>query len=520
MGDAIREQVKTYRDVDVSNNKPTGKARVWVNTASNDTESQDILLPQVDDNNVSEENTWSSKKVDNMFGAFMATRNTAELIEDCYVSSASHKRLEGSNSYHNLADDITLHAGETIYVECTATKDVAVIARKITYDSSIGYEPLVESNDSSYYLYTAKTDMIVCISASYKWDGVYYISNNTNSETELLRRISGIKVVDCSDTIVYDAYISSTGNKNQNTNSYHNLVDDITLHAGETIYVECTATKDVAVIARKYNNNYIPILISEGGDQSVYTFTAPDDMLISISARYKWNNVYCVIPRIKNDYVLDITPSLSMFENFGVVGDSYASGEVAINGYIDYYNVSWGQIIARMCGNKCTNFSAGGLTTRSWLTSPKGKSLLQSSDAQQLYILALGINDYYHLGESYLGTPDDMISKADTFYGNYATIIELIQAKAPNSKIVISTTSSTAAVSSKFNTAIINIANAYKIPCIRQDRDVFFKSNFYCNHMVNGHPVAVVYSAMAKALKRLIETAMMDNLDYFTDFTK
>ena len=391
--------VKTYRDVDVSNSKPTGKARVWVNTASNDSESQDILLPQVDDNNVSDENTWSSKKIDSMFGTFIATRNAARLIEDCYVSSASHKRLEGSNSYHNLADDITLHAGETIYVECTATKDVAVIARK-------------------------------------------------------------------------------------------------------------------------YNNNYVPILISEGDDQSVYTFTAPDDMLISISAWYKWNNVYCVIPRIKNDYALDITPSLSMFENFGVVGDSYASGEVAINGYIDYYNVSWGQIIARMCGNKCTNFSAGGLTTRSWLTSPKGKSLLQSSDAQQLYILALGINDYYHLGESYLGTPDDMISKADTFYGNYATIIELIQAKTPNSKIVISTTSSTAAVSSKFNTAIINIANAYKIPCIRQDRDVFFKSSFYCNHMVNGHPVAVVYSAMAKALKRLIETAMMDNLDYFTDFTK
>ena len=68
LGDAIREQVKTYRDVDVSNNKPTGKARVWVNTASNDTESQDILLPQVDDNNVSEENTWSSKKVDSEIG--------------------------------------------------------------------------------------------------------------------------------------------------------------------------------------------------------------------------------------------------------------------------------------------------------------------------------------------------------------------------------------------------------------------------------------------------------------------
>ena len=75
-----------------------------------------------------------------------------------------------------------------------------------------------------------------------------------------------------------------------------------------------------------------------------------------------------------------------MFEKFGVIGDSFASGEVAINGYIDYYNVSWGQILARMSGNKCINFSSGGLSTRTWLTHEKGLNLLNSSEPQQLYI--------------------------------------------------------------------------------------------------------------------------------------
>ena len=207
-----------------------------------------------------------------------------------------------------------------------------------------------------------------------------------------------------------------------------------------------------------------------------------------------------------------------MFEKFGVIGDSYASGEVCINGYNDYYNVSWGQILARMTGTKCTNFSAGGLSTRSWLTSPHGLPLLNSSAPQQLYLLALGINDHYHLGESYLGTEADMDSKADTFYGNYAKIIEAVKAKSPKAKIIMITMASRTELPAKFNDAIIKIANKYQIPCIVQNGDPFFDSPFYRNNLVNGHPLAVVYSGMAKAFKRMIEKCMFDNFEYFKDY--
>ena len=81
LGDAIREQVKTYRDVDVSNSTPTNKARVWVNTSSNDTESQDILLPQVDDANISEENTWSGKKINEKVETIANKLNGEYLIQ-------------------------------------------------------------------------------------------------------------------------------------------------------------------------------------------------------------------------------------------------------------------------------------------------------------------------------------------------------------------------------------------------------------------------------------------------------
>ena len=173
-----------------------------------------------------------------------------------------------------------------------------------------------------------------------------------------------------------------------------------------------------------------------------------------------------------------------------------------------------------MTGSKCLNLSAGGLSTRTWLTSPKGLSLLKSSEAQQLYILALGINDYYALGESYLGVKADIESKTDTFYGNYARIIEEVKTKAPKAKIIISTIEGTSDVVEKFNQAIIDLANHYAIPYLIQNNDEFFKSSYYKDNMLQGHPVATVYSAMAKTFKRMIEKCMFDNFNYFKDYTK
>lgn len=59
----------------------------------------------------------------------------------------------------------------------------------------------------------------------------------------------------------------------------------------------------------------------------------------------------------------------------------------------DYYNLSWGQIIARKYGSECLNLSKGGLTTRTCLTDLKGLPEMLTSDTQQLYMCALGHND-------------------------------------------------------------------------------------------------------------------------------
>lgn len=223
--------------------------------------------------------------------------------------------------------------------------------------------------------------------------------------------------------------------------------------------------------------------------------------------------------------------SISMFQNFAVVGDSHASGSCYLpdnssgSGYKakTCYELSWGQNIARMNGISCVNLSAGGLTTRSWLTHDKGLSLMKSTEAQQLYFLTLGLNDSYVLGLDYLGSISDIKgnykNNPDSFYGNYARIIEQIQEYAPDAKLIMSTMADDNIDRHKaFNAAIIEIADHYNIPCIELYNDAFFGSDFYKNHMVYGHPTAPVYAGMAKAIMRLYDKCVQDNIGYFMDY--
>lgn len=215
-----------------------------------------------------------------------------------------------------------------------------------------------------------------------------------------------------------------------------------------------------------------------------------------------------------------IKPSISLFQNIGIIGDSYASGELYVDStYTDHYDISWGQILARKNGIKAINFSKGGLTTRDWLADDHGLSLINSSDPQDLYIIALGINDYQKLGDSYLGAENDVNTGANTFYGNYGKIISAIRAKAPQAKIVLSTMSyDTQGTAHNYNEAIKTLAQHFGLPVIEQNNDPLFTSDLYLNHMVGGHPTAPVYAAMANAFQRLIEKSMIDNLDYFMTY--
>lgn len=215
-------------------------------------------------------------------------------------------------------------------------------------------------------------------------------------------------------------------------------------------------------------------------------------------------------------------PSLAMFGKFAIVGDSYASGSLAKNDGSTFAggqdNLQWPVMMARKWGTQMLHLAEPGLSTRTWLTSDNGLKKLNDSDSQDIYYLCLGINDYYGLKKDYLGTEADMDSNADTFYGNYARIIKAIQVKSPKALMIMFGVANNEGDAALFADAQKKIADKFGIPFISEREDPFFTSNAYNGQMSGGHPQAPGYGAMALAMERLVQKAIVTNPDYFNRY--
>lgn len=215
-------------------------------------------------------------------------------------------------------------------------------------------------------------------------------------------------------------------------------------------------------------------------------------------------------------------PSLAMFGKFAIVGDSYASGSLAKNDGSTFVggqnNLQWPVMMARKWGTQMLHLAEGGLSTRTWLTSDNGLKKLNDSDPQDIYYLCLGINDYYGLKKNYLGTEADMDSNADTFYGNYARIIKAIQVKSPKALMIMFGVANNEGDAALFADAQKKIADKFGIPFISEREDPFFTSDAYNGQMSGGHPQAPGYGAMALAMERLVQKAIVINPDYFNRY--
>ena len=139
-----------------------------------------------------------------------------------------------------------------------------------------------------------------------------------------------------------------------------------------------------------------------------------------------------------------------IFRTIGVIGDSLASGEMAYSDsedestrhYIDMYDYSWIQYMARYCGNTAYNFSVGGMNTSMFRSKNDQYNDFVNPDKKcQAYFIALGHNDYNKSID--VGTIDDVKTdyntNAKTFYGNYDWIINEVKRIQPKAKIFLIT---------------------------------------------------------------------------------
>lgn len=217
-----------------------------------------------------------------------------------------------------------------------------------------------------------------------------------------------------------------------------------------------------------------------------------------------------------------------VFHKVGIIGDSLASGESASNEggstvYHDLYQFSWGQCMARDSGNTYYNFSKGGLTTRTWLTDANyGYALASQSDKLcDAYIIGLGQNDAGQkmtvgsTADIDFSNPDN---NADTFYGNYAKIIQKMRVLAPKAPIFVMTRP-TVPASNAYETAIRTMPtlfdNVYLLDMYKHVNAYYDANSIIRRCLRSGHYNAVGYQVMSKHIEEEISNVIKDNLDDF-----
>ncbi len=139
----------------------------------------------------------------------------------------------------------------------------------------------------------------------------------------------------------------------------------------------------------------------------------------------------------------------AIFRKIAVIGDSLSSGEFesldehGSRGYHDYFEHSWGQYLARMCGSVCYNFSRGGMSAKEYCEGfADNMRFWDAQYASPCYIIALGANDIIGQNQE-VGSLDDInedyTKNAKSFIGYYAQIIARYKKIQPRAKFFLMT---------------------------------------------------------------------------------
>ena len=139
----------------------------------------------------------------------------------------------------------------------------------------------------------------------------------------------------------------------------------------------------------------------------------------------------------------------AIFRRIACVGDSLSSGEFEVKHedgrtmWIDRFEHSWGQYIARMCGSTVYNFSRGGMTAKEYRREfANVMGYWQRDLAANAYIIALGVNDILNSPEPSYGDLSDICledyeENEWSFIGNYAYIIQRYKSIQPDAKFFL-----------------------------------------------------------------------------------
>lgn len=200
------------------------------------------------------------------------------------------------------------------------------------------------------------------------------------------------------------------------------------------------------------------------------------------------------------------TPNI--FKKVVCCGDSFTAGYIQIDPdqerVVDE-NYSWTHFMEHLTGNRYVNCGVSGANVLTWQTNSNGLPKAQTSGRAQAYLVGLLINDI-SLGERGvpLGTPADIGTTAETYYGGMSKIIRQLNAINPTAKIFVLTCPQ-AGDTHQYNEAIRTIVqtyqNTYPVHCldITKYPDIWDTPSFR-NDYINGHYTGLGYEQMAEGV--------------------
>lgn len=220
---------------------------------------------------------------------------------------------------------------------------------------------------------------------------------------------------------------------------------------------------------------------------------------------------------------------LSLFHTVGCIGDSLASGECAYKSggtthYVDLYPFSWGQCLARLTGNTYYNFSQGGLSSRTWLTSQHCTDCFDGNHNCDAYFIGLGQNDKNNsipVGTTADINLSDYTQNADTYCGNMGQIIQRLQILQPKAPIFVFIDPNTPSGDQAYNAVIPDIVelfdNVWIIDLKTYGETLFTdRTNIIGSQYRGGHYSALGYQEIAFVIATYTDWIIRHNLSDFS----
>lgn len=450
--------------------------------------------------------------------------------------------INSVQNYAHTKNSIELKPKSTVILKAKGYhQDIVMIAQYV--GSTTAAKPLVVSidNELNTYTYTNDTEYTINVLLSFLDDNTAkaYVINTlerTDSYLEYIKKNGLINIIDkIYPKRIQGAFVNYKGDIV--AHQYYFYSEPIVLRKNERISITSSDESGSAVARVSLSDNtgtkLQPINLATT-EETTFNYIATNDCYIVVSAQISNVNFHIIkehinIPEgLSHDIFEDkkeTYPTVSMFDDIAVCGDSYTAGSIYKDNSLlgDNTKTRWGSILSRLTGVNVSTYASGGADTLSYQTREDCLPKILTDSPHELYVLCLGINDKERVTLGSLSDiKQDYTKNENTFYGNYGKIISQIKEHAPKAKILISKVFIVTLAGGGYydysSKAIEEIANYFSIPFIDTKDEPFFSSTYFDSSMVKGHPVAPTYSGIAIGMKKLISSCIEENPNYFNDY--